>query len=114
MRPTLTGLVLGVVVLSTGCSRMAIDGQVTDVAGEPIVGAMVSAVGGAQCQDQTDETGGFELVCKPMRYELHIGKAGYIPEVLKDFDASERKRYELGTEITACPESGRPTRSLPG
>jgi hypothetical protein len=76
---------------------MAIDGQVADVAGEPIVGAMVTAVGGAQCQDKTDETGQFELVCKPAVYELHIGRNGYIPEVLTDFDASERKRYDLGT-----------------
>lgn len=83
-------------LLATGCTRMAIDGVVQDVAGEPIVGANVTAVGGAQCGDQTDENGTFELVCSPGIYELHIGKAGYIPEVHKDFDASERKRYEMG------------------
>ncbi len=93
---TLGLLAAGAALSVTGCSRMAIDGQVADVAGEPIVGAMVSAVGGAQCQSQTDETGSFELVCSPQHYEIHIGKTGYIPEVLEDFDASERKRYEVG------------------
>jgi hypothetical protein len=89
-------LAVGAALGVTGCSRMAIDGQVADVAGEPIAGAMVTAVGGAQCQSRTDETGTFELVCSPQHYEVHIGKTGYIPEVLEAFDASERKRYEIG------------------
>jgi len=93
---TVLPLAVATSLMTVGCARMAIDGQVTDVAGEPIVGAMVTAVGGAQCQTQTDETGAFELVCKPLHYEIHIGKHGYIPEVLENFDASERKRYEMG------------------
>ncbi len=87
----------GALLATTGCSRMAIDGKVADVAGQPIVGAMVSAVGGAQCQTATGVDGTFELVCAPQHYELHIGKAGYVPKVKPDFDASERKRYDVGT-----------------
>ncbi len=89
---------LAAVLVTVGCTRMAIDGVVTDVAGEPIPGAMVSAVGGAQCQQATDASGAFSLVCKPAHYELHIGKHGYIPQVIEDFDASERKRYDIGSQ----------------
>ncbi len=93
---TLRPLPLIAALALSACARMAIDGAVTDVAGEPIEGAMVSAVGLAQCQDSTDASGTFSLVCQPAIYELHIGKHGYIPEVLEDFDASERKRYDIG------------------
>jgi hypothetical protein len=80
----------------TACSNMAIDGSVVDVTGAPIVGANISAVGAPQCSTTTGEDGRFELVCNPDTYTLTINAAGYLSKSYDQFDATERKRYELG------------------
>ena len=77
------------------CARMAIDGQVVDVTGAPIEGAMVTAVGTA-CMTQTDAEGMFALTCNPDTYTLTVGYTGYLSEEWVDYDAGEHQRYELG------------------
>lgn len=82
----------------TGCSKMAIDGEVTDVTGEPVVGAMVTAVG-TLCQTNTDDEGKFALVCQPGLYDISISAPGYLSEDVDEYDAGERKRYSLGKRV---------------
>lgn len=77
------------------CTRMAIDGQVVDVTGTPIEGAMVTAVG-QPCMTSTDAEGMFALTCSPGVYTLTVGYSGYMSEEWPDYDASEHKRFELG------------------
>lgn len=77
------------------CTRMAIDGQVIDVTGAPIQGAMVTAVG-ANCFTQSDAEGMFALTCPPGVYTLTVGYNGYLSEEWEDYDAGEHQRYELG------------------
>jgi len=79
-----------------GCGKMAIDGTVSDVSGEPIVGARVTLIG-TQCQTVTDAEGRFELPCLPGVYTLTIGADSYLAQDIEQFDASERKRYDVGT-----------------
>ena len=81
--------------LLVGCGKMAIDGTVQDVAGEPIVGARVTLIGN-QCQTVTDAEGKFALPCLPGVYDLTIGADGFLAHDLRAFDASERKRYDVG------------------
>jgi hypothetical protein len=90
-----------------GCGKMAVDGEVVDVTGEPIAGATVTLVG-SHCQVVTDETGRFALPCLPGTYDLHIGADGYIEDKTKDFEATERKRYDVGSKmlITMPTEKG--------
>ena len=80
------------------CTRMAIDGQVVDVTGEPIEGAMVTAVG-TTCMTQTDAEGMFSLTCNPDTYTLTVGYNGYLSEEWEDYDAGEHQRYELGKVV---------------
>ncbi len=77
------------------CTRMAIDGQVIDVTGTPIEGAMVAAIG-TTCTTRSDAEGMFALTCPPQVYTLTVGYAGYLSEEWVDYDASEHQRYELG------------------
>ncbi len=95
MRCALVLLVSGL----TACSNMAIEGDIVDVTGTPIVGANISAVGAPTCMTTTDEAGHFELVCAPAVYTVNIGAAGYISETLDNFDASERQRYPVGRKV---------------
>lgn len=83
----------------TACSNMAIEGDVVDVTGAPVVGANISAVGAPACTTTTDDAGHFELVCAPGVYTVNIGAAGYISETLDQFDASERQRYPIGRKV---------------
>ncbi|MCB9746083.1 MAG: carboxypeptidase regulatory-like domain-containing protein [Alphaproteobacteria bacterium] len=83
------------IVALTGCSQMAIDGQVTQVNGAPLEGAVVTAIG-TQCRDTTDAEGRFELVCLPGTYDISIGAMSYISETIEAFEATERQRYDLG------------------
>ena len=81
--------------LLVGCGKMAVDGTVQDVAGEPIAGARVTLIG-SQCQAVTDAEGKFALPCLPGVYDLTIGADGFLAHDLAAFDASERKRYDIG------------------
>jgi len=89
---------LGVIGL-TACSNMAIEGEVVDVTGSPIVGANISAAGAPTCTTTTGDDGLFELVCAPDVYTINIGAAGYLSETLDQFDASERQRYPVGRKV---------------
>ena len=82
-----------------GCGKMAVDGEVVDVTGEPVVGATVT-LAGSRCQAVTDSTGRFELPCIPGTYDLHVSAEGYIEDKTEAFDANERKRYDIGAHTT--------------
>lgn len=82
----------------TGCARTELTGTVTDVTGEPMVGAMVTVVG-QPCQTLTDEAGAFTLPCASGTYTVTVGQAAYISETFDDFEATEKQTYDLG-EIT--------------
>lgn len=116
--PALHRALPALVALGTaGCAKMAIDGQATDVAGEPIEGALITALGkvcddvpgpdgptrectnGPFCQVEADESGRFSAVCNPGLYDVNIAAKGYITKTVEDYDASERKRYDLGKQV---------------
>jgi hypothetical protein len=82
-----------------GCGSMAMDGVVVDHAGQPVADATITAVG-TQCQTVTDATGAFSLPCAPGLYDLSISQVGYVTITFDEpFDASERKRYDLGRQV---------------
>ena len=81
-----------------GCGKMAIDGEVVDVTGAPLADAVVTAVG-QRCQTRTDLEGKFSLVCLPGMFSIHIGYEGFIEHQIEAYDASERKRYDLGKTV---------------
>jgi hypothetical protein len=76
---------------------MAIEGELVDVQGNPLDGAMVTSVGTA-CNSVTDANGKYDLTCQPGTHKLVMSKQGYLTEEL-DFDAPERERYKLGKKI---------------
>lgn len=93
-----------------GCGPMALDGEVVDANGEPIAGAMVSAMPiaaeaaegaattGRVCQTQSDAAGKFTVECPPGNYQVVVSAEGYTSEDV-DVDASERQRYDLGKQL---------------
>ena len=81
----------------TGCSKMAIDGVVVDANGKPLAGAMISTVG-TPCNARSGEDGKFSLECPPGSYQIIISAEGYTSEDL-DYEATERKRYDLGKKV---------------
>jgi len=91
----------------TGCGKMAVDGVVVDVTGAPIAGATVTLVG-SQCQSVTDESGVFRVPCLPGEYLIHINADGFIEVKVENFDASERKSYDIGKQmmVTLPTEEG--------
>jgi len=84
-------------LLLVGCSKMAVDGTVLDANGQPIAGAMVTAMG-TPCTTQSQADGTFSLECQPAAHDLVISAEGYTTE---DFsvEALERKRYDIGKKI---------------
>ncbi|MCK6517000.1 carboxypeptidase-like regulatory domain-containing protein, partial [Myxococcota bacterium] len=91
----LTTLSLGVF---TACGKMAIDGEVVDAAGSPVVGARIGAVG-SLCEAHTDDAGKFAFECTPGPYDLSITMPGYIGEAVPTVQATERKRYDVGRRL---------------
>lgn len=83
--------------LFTGC-MMAIDGEVVDATGKPLPGVLVTAVG-SSCNARSDEKGKFSLECTPDKYMLTMGLDGYVENTIDEYDASERKRYDLGKKL---------------
>ena len=93
--PDLRPLVLAMAAL-TGCAKMAVDGEIVDIAsGEPLAGVTVTAIN-SQCQTVTAAAGKFSLTCVPGSYDLLITAEGYIEENIEAYDAGERKRYDIG------------------
>lgn len=90
------GLAVALLAL-TGCSKMAVDGTVVDAQGQPIEGAMVTAVG-TPCTTTSGPEGAFSLECQPAEHKLIISAEGYTTEDL-DVEATERKRYEIGKKV---------------
>lgn len=92
-------MTLPLLLALVGC-KMAVDGEVLDVVGQPIPGATVTLVSveRSQCQTVTDAAGAFELACPTGVYDLHIGAEGYLDHITEDFDASERKRHDVGRQ----------------
>lgn len=91
---TLVGLALSV----AGCGGMAIDGVVVDQAGQPVADAAITVLE-TPCQAKSDASGVFSLSCTPGAYNLTISQVGYVSATLEGFDASERKRYDLGRQV---------------
>ncbi len=91
-------MMLGPALALVACSRMAIDGQLVDAKGTPIVGARVAAMGASPCMASTDAEGHFELPCPVGSYTIVMSAEGYTSEEVQ-LDASERKRYELGRTV---------------
>lgn len=83
--------------MAAGCSTMAIDGQVIDADGKPVVGALVTAYG-SPCNAIVGEDGKFEIVCQPGTYDLVISAEGYTSEEAQ-VEAPERKRYDGGKHL---------------
>lgn len=88
----------GALALCAGCGKMAIEGTVVDAGGKPVTGATVNAVG-TTCHTTVDDQGKFILVCDPGTYTLVIAQTGYISIQIDDFEATERKRYNLGKKV---------------
>lgn len=84
-------------ILGAGCSRMAIDGEVSDARGNPLPGATVAAIG-SPCLTTVDATGKFALPCPPGDYTVVISVEGYT-SVQVDVQAPERKRYDIGKQV---------------
>ena len=91
-------------LLLAGCGQMAIDGEVVTVAGEPAVGARVTAMG-SSCSTVVGEDGRFALPCQPGNYVVVITHPGFI-EIKEEVEAPERERYDLGKQVmVAIPDS---------
>lgn len=76
---------------------MAVDGEVVDALGAPLVGARITAVG-TPCSAQSEENGRFSLECQPGTHKLVISAEGYTTEEV-DVEAPERKRYDAGKHL---------------
>ena len=100
MRAPLLSLALAALSVGalTACGKMAIDGEVVDAAGNPVVGARVGAVG-SLCEAQTDDAGKFAFECTPGPYDLSITMPGYVGEAVPTVQATERKRYDVGRRL---------------
>ncbi len=85
-------------LLLLACAQMAIEGTVVDVEGQPIEGARITAIP-SQCQAVSDAEGHFELTCATGTYEITAGHAGYVSATIERFDATERKRYDVGRMV---------------
>lgn len=81
-------------LLAAGCGQMAVDGEIVDVAGNPVAGARITTLG-TPCTAVSGEDGRFAMPCPPGSYSLAITHDGYI-QIDQDLDALERKRYDLG------------------
>jgi len=100
----LVGSLLLAASLAAGCGSTAIDGVVVDHRGQPIADATITAMG-TQYQALSDGTGVFSLAMPPGVYDVSIGQVGYVTVNHLQYDASERKRYELGRqELVGIPE----------
>lgn len=104
MRPrALLHALLPLAAALAGCGKMAIEGELVDVTGAPLAGAVVTAIG-TPCQTTTDEAGHFDLTCPPGTYEITMGQTGYISHEVS-VEATERKRYDLEkTVLIKIPE----------
>jgi len=101
---TTPALLLACVLALVGCGQMAIDGEIIDVSGAPLVGAQVNLIG-STCNTQVGEDGHFALPCTPGSYIVVINKPGYI-EFKVDLEATEPERYDIGKQtLVAIPES---------
>lgn len=96
---------LAFLIAITGCSPMAIEGEVVDVTGAPIVDALVTAME-TPCNARTDENGKFDLVCQPGSYRLVVSMQGYLTEQ-EDIEAIERKRYKTSKFVLVKIPKGR-------
>ncbi|MCB9780903.1 MAG: carboxypeptidase regulatory-like domain-containing protein [Alphaproteobacteria bacterium] len=101
-RPVLLALVPAALLLGA-CGRTAVDGEVVDVAGAPLEGAFVAAVG-TTCSATVGADGRFSMPCTPGEHTLLITHPGYI-ERQAEVSAVARERKDLGkTVMIAIPE----------
>jgi hypothetical protein len=103
-RLSTTTVLATMALLAMGCQKMAVDGEVVNARGEPLVGASVTAMG-TQCQATVNEKGTFALACVPDRHRLVVHLEGYTSEEIL-IDAQEHKRYDVGkTVLVKIPEA---------
>lgn len=90
--------------LLAGCAQMSIDGQVVDVVGAPVAGAVVTAVG-STCQTVTGPQGRFSLPCKPGRYTVAVSAEGH-HDAEQTLSAMDREPHDIGVvELVNMPRS---------
>lgn len=69
-------------LLLAGCGA-GITGEVTDIAGQPLEGATVTAVAGERCQGTVKATGAVKLRCDKVEHTMIVAMAGYISEEIQ-------------------------------
>jgi hypothetical protein len=96
---------LAAIFFATGCSPMAIEGEVVDVTGAPIEDALITAME-TPCNALTDAEGQFNLVCQPGTYKLVVSVQGYLTKT-EIYEATERKRYKAGKFVLVKIPNGK-------
>ncbi len=89
-------LLLALLALNlTGCGSPTLSATVSDITGEPLVGAMATVVG-TLCQEHTDTEGSFNLKCKQRgAVQVAISQTGYITKSI-EWVPSSAKQTDLG------------------
>ena len=84
--------------LFLACGSTRFEGTVVDVTGAPMTGATLTVVG-HPCQAIVRADGGFDLPCSPGVYDISLGQTGYISETWSNYEANEKKTYDLGETV---------------